>query len=126
MHLEAVVPAYNLDTEEALVVIQLLQALSAGRGREARFYIDLPHAANLKVVILHHTSADEWLVLLRLVKPPHQGPHLHMPPHSLVNKNVGVSVYITIVHFKIERNLVSFHISYFSKWKPVISIRTVI
>lgn len=79
MHLKAVIPTDNLDTQEALVVIQFLQTLGAGRCREPGFYIDLPHAANLEVPILNHTSADKWLVLLWLVKPPHQGPHLHVP-----------------------------------------------
>nr|KYP71926.1 hypothetical protein KK1_011206 [Cajanus cajan] len=73
---EAVVAAEDLDGENVAVVVELLQPLGAGGGREARFNVDLSDAADADVSLLEHAAADEGLVLLRLVEPSKQRPNL--------------------------------------------------
>jgi hypothetical protein len=74
--LEAVVPADELDAEYVQVVVELLEALGAGRHRQAGLDVDVAQAAHLELVPAHDAVPDEWLVPLRLVEPPHQLPHL--------------------------------------------------
>jgi hypothetical protein len=74
--LEAVVPADELDAEYVQVVVELLEALGAGRRRQAGIDVDVAQAAHLELVPAHDAVPDEWLVPLRLVEPPHQLPHL--------------------------------------------------
>lgn len=68
---EPVIASNKLDTEDMLVVIQLLEPLGASCGRQAGLDVDLPHAADLEVATAHHAAADERLVPLRLVEAPH-------------------------------------------------------
>ena len=82
---EAVVSADKLDTEDVLVVVQLLEPLGASCGRQAGLDVDLPHAADLEVAPAQHAAADERLVPLRLVEAPDQRPNLRT--RHYINQN---------------------------------------
>lgn len=67
---EPVITSNNSDAENMLFIIKKLQPLSAGSGRKPRLDINFPKTTNLKISP-HNASADKWLVLLWLIKPPY-------------------------------------------------------
>ena len=73
---EAVIPADDAEAEDVAVVVEDLEALGAGGGREARHDGDLADAAHGGAVAGPEVARlDEVLVPLRRGEPAHDGPH---------------------------------------------------
>jgi hypothetical protein len=73
---EAVVAADDAEAQDVAVVVEDLEALGAGGGREARDDGDLADAADGGAVAgLQVAGLDEVLVALRAGEAPHDGPH---------------------------------------------------
>lgn len=58
-----------------LIIVKKFQSLSTCGGRKPRLNINFSETSNLKIP-LHNTPAHKWLILLGLIKPPHQWPNL--------------------------------------------------
>lgn len=71
---EAVLAADDPEAEDVLLVVEDLEALGAGGGRNAGDHRDLPDAPHAAVAN-HPAALDEMLVLLRVIEPPHERPH---------------------------------------------------
>lgn len=74
-NLQTMIPSDDLDPKYVFVVIKQLQSLSTGGRRKPWLHIHFPYASNLQIP-LNHTSTHKGLVVLRLIKSPHQRPYL--------------------------------------------------
>jgi hypothetical protein len=73
--LEPVLAAHDAEAEDVALVVQDLEALAAGRRGEARHDAHLAERAHAAVARQQRATPHEPLVRLRLVEPPHHGPH---------------------------------------------------
>ena len=74
-YLKSVIPANYPDAEDMFIIIQKFQSFSTCGGRKPWPNIYFSKTPNLKIS-QHNTPADERLVLLWLIKSPHQWPNL--------------------------------------------------
>ena len=72
---QAVVPAYDAKTKHVPLVVENLEALGARGGGKAGDDLDLPESADSTVAVNHMTTFEKVLVRLRIIEPPHHGPH---------------------------------------------------
>ncbi|CAD5197164.1 unnamed protein product, partial [Musa acuminata subsp. malaccensis] len=72
---EAVLPADHPEAEHVALVVEDLEALPAGRRRQAGHDADLPKGADVTVAVDHVAALHEVLVGLRLVEAAHHRPH---------------------------------------------------
>lgn len=71
--IESVLPSHDTKAQNMLLIIENLEPLSAGGGREPRNHGDLSNAPN-PTIAGHGATLDEVLVLLGVVKASDEGP----------------------------------------------------
>jgi len=82
---KSMITTNNPDAENMLIVIEEFQSFCTCSGWKPWFNIDFSQTPNLKVSP-YNTSTHKWLVLLWLIKPPHQGPYLEKENLCTINK----------------------------------------
>lgn len=72
---ESVVSTNDPYTKYVFIIVEKLQSLSAGSGRETWLYINFSQTPNFKIS-LYNATAHKWFVFLWLIKSSDQRPNL--------------------------------------------------
>uniref|UniRef100_A0A2P2J6M6 Uncharacterized protein MANES_02G010800 n=1 Tax=Rhizophora mucronata TaxID=61149 RepID=A0A2P2J6M6_RHIMU len=90
------IPTNKPNAKNMLIIIQQLQPLGTSRSWQSRLNIHFPKAANLKVT-LHNAPTNKWLVLLRLIKSPHQRPYQMKRRFDVFNERGATLIDLNLV-----------------------------